>query len=263
MDKNVLDSLTGWRTWMLAGGRPRTTVKLRVYQLTRFCESHPEPLAASLEDLAEWLVGQEWSPATMQSYRAALKSFYKWAVLAGRVPSSPAEGLPVVEVPARAPDPAPVEMIEDALSRSAERERLMVDLGFRCGMRAGEIAVCHSDDLRRRIAGWDLVVHGKGRKDRTIPIPTDVAVRVKQAGGWVFPGRINGHLSSHRVSELLSAALRRRPHTLRHRYATNTYEETGDIYVVKELLGHAKVETTQIYAGVSSERLRAAVRWAA
>jgi site-specific recombinase XerD len=81
----------------------------------------------------------------------------------------------------------------------------------------------------------------------------------------VFPGQVNGHLTSGYVSKLVSDALPPgwTAHTLRHRFASVAYSADRDIRAVQELLGHASVATTQIYTAIPKDALRRAVNAAA
>lgn len=265
---NVQDTLSGWRAWMLAAGRPQTTVDLRCYQLERFARDN-DLSAASTEDLAAWIAGHHWSPETKRSWRAALQGFYRWAVLTGRASHDPAAELPVVRVPRRKARPAPETAIRAALAGADRRLWLMVNLAWRCGLRRGEIARVNGEDLVQDQHGTVLVVHGKGGRERYVPVPTDVVDQLRQAcragDGWAFPGAIDGHLSARRVGELVAEAL---PdgwtcHTLRHRFGTSSYANSGDLVAVQELLGHAKPETTRLYVELPSESLWKATSWAA
>ena len=79
-------------------------------------------------------------------------------------------------------------------------------------------------------------MHGKGDKLRDVPLSDDLATAVRLAcsGGWMLPGRVDGHLSARRVGELAVEALPT-PWTL---------------------LGHASVATTQRYVATDAARLR-------
>lgn len=141
----------------------------------------------------------------------------------------------------------------------------MILAGRYAGLRSCEIAAIHRDDFFEDLAGTSLIAHGKGDKDRVVPLEDDIATalfnRCRENGGWCFPGRVGGHLSGKRVSELLSAALAGSwtGHKLRHMFASKAYEGTRDLRAVQELLGHASPTTTQIYTAVPTGAMRAAV----
>lgn len=82
--------------------------------------------------------------------------------------------------------------------------------------------------------------------------------------GGCSPAVSTGHLAARRVGELVAAVLPEpwTTHTLRHWFATRTWEATRDIYVVMRLLGHTKPETTARYIATSTAALRDAVAWA-
>lgn len=95
------------------------------------------------------------------------------------------------KVPARrgVPRPAAEYIISRALTHSEERVALMITLGSGYGLRRGEIAQVSTRDLRVDPDGeWSLVVHGKGAKDRIVPLLPDVAAVIRDApAGWLFP----------------------------------------------------------------------------
>jgi integrase len=255
---------------MVAAGRPETTVRLRCYQLGRVRDDLGDLWAASTDDLAEWIAGHRWAPETMRSWRAALTGFYRWGITTGRATSNPAAELPVVRVPRRVARPTPEDAITAALAGADQRLWLMISLAARCGLRRGEIAQVAGPHLLEDEQGPALAVRGKGGRERIVPVPRDVADRIRDLGrrhdgGWAFPGQIDGHLSARRVGELVAEAL---PgawtcHTLRHRFGTRSYGASHDLGAVQELLGHSKPETTRIYVAIPPAALRAATAWAA
>lgn len=148
-----------------------------------------------------------------------------------------------------------------ALRKATDGERLMLRLGAECGLRRLEIAKVHSRDVMRDLVGWSLVVVGKGDKQRIVPIGDDLALLIRSAHGYCFPGRWSRHVESSYIGRRLSTLLGDgwTAHSLRHRYATTTYAATRDPLLVSKLLGHASVETTQRYIAMPDDRLRAAV----
>jgi site-specific recombinase XerC len=143
---------------------------------------------------------------------------------------------------------------------------MMARLAGEVGMRRAEVAVCHRDDLVRDVYGWAIIVHGKGGKQRVVPV-TDAfadAFRTYCDGGHLFPSRdqwgnlLAPHVSADHVGKLISALM---PpgwsmHKLRHRYATHGLAGTKDILAVRDALGHASVATTQLYCATIDNAVR-------
>lgn len=255
--------LANWTAWLIAGGLPvATTVALRAYQLRRVAAvfASRSPWDITPDELARWLAGHEWGNETLRSYRSALRSFYGWAQAAGHCTSNPAALLRKVKPSAARPRPAGEMVIADALAGAEPRVVLMLLLGSRHGLRRGEIARVHTTDLIREDDGWSLMVHGKGGKDRIVPLLDAVAALIRAApAGWLFSSeRSGGPLTTAHVGKLMSRALGPDavPHQLRHRFASTAYQQTLDIRSVQELLGHASVATTQRYTAVGAGALR-------
>lgn len=253
---------------MIAAGRPRSTVKLRMYQLGRYADehAHQSPWAQTQDTIVEWLAAQQWAVETRRSYRSALRGFYGWAHAAGLIDQDPARLLPPIRPPQRRARPTPEQVLRDALSKADRRTRLIVLLAGTQGLRRGEIAQLHTRDLRQGIGGWSLLVHGKGDKERVVPLHNDLARLLREGEpGWVFPGRIDGHLSPRWVGDLVQRVLPAgwTTHTLRHRFATVTYHGSRDLLAVQELLGHSKPETTRLYVQLPDDALRSAITFAA
>lgn len=143
--------------------------------------------------------------------------------------------------------------------KADRRDALMIRIGFEMGLRCCEIARVHTSDVLPVGSRHVLAVVGKGDKRRVIPMKEDLArLILSYPQGWLFPGRIDGHLSAAYVSKRISWALPKSvtAHMLRHRYGTVTYAEGGaNIRAVQKLLGHASIETTQVYTEVSDEAL--------
>lgn len=202
-----------------------------------------------------------WSREHRKGVRAALVSFYNYCVERGLCDHNPAAKLPKVAAARPTPRPATDDIWCALLQTAPRRELLMARLACEAGMRRAEVAVCHADDLIHDLHGASLIVHGKGGKQRVVPITKSLAAAIRsyRSFGYLFPGQIDGHISAHHVGKLISALM---PpgwsmHKLRHRYATRGYAGTGNLRAVQEALGHASVATTQIYTAVASTDVRA------
>lgn len=153
-----------------------------------------------------------------------------------------------------------------AMLEADERTRMMLLLGGHAGLRCCEIAAVHSRDIVGTRGNYSLLVHGKGRRERLVPLSNLLALDILARDGYVFPGQIDGHLSAAYVSKLLSRALPAgmTAHQLRHRFATQALRGSGgNLRVVQELLGHSSIATTQVYTAVETNELRTAATYAA
>lgn len=257
-----------WLVWLRASGKPETTIYLRGYQIHRLAaDMHGiAPWAMTLDLLAMWLGSFDWKPETRRSFRATLRTFYAWGHVTGRIDHNPGAQLPSITPPRGVPRPVPEDMYRHAVAVAHDRERLMLRLAGEAGLRRGEIAKVQRSDVERDGDGWKILVHGKGAKEREVPISPFMAATIQHAEDrWVFPGQIDGHLSAPRVGELISELLDEgwTAHKCRHRFASIAYQVDRDIRAVQELLGHASVVTTQIYTLVPTGAKRRAALAAA
>jgi len=140
---------------------------------------------------------------------------------------------------------------------------------YASGLRLSEACQLRPADIDSR-RGVIHVRHGKGAKDRQTLLPhllvmqlRDYWRRARPDNGWLFPGRTpRGHVSSKTVWRAFAHAVRRigldKPattHTLRHSFATHLLDAGTDLAVVKSLLGHTSVRTTQIYTHTTIEHI--------
>lgn len=260
-------ALESWSSFLY--GKAPGTIYQRLYHVRRLAAAVPVgPFDVTLDVLAGWMSTLTQSANTRRSMRSSVAVFYAWAHATGRMQSNPAALLPTVHAPIGKPRPASDEAVQSARFAQDARVPLMVDLGALAGLRCCEICRVHADDIRRDLIGYSLIAHGKGSRERVVPISDALAARVLDAaaGGWLFPGQIDGHLSAAYVSKLISRHLPAgvTAHPLRHRFASRAYAHGGrDLRAVQELLGHASVATTQIYTAVDDDALRQAALAAA
>lgn len=148
------------------------------------------------------------------------------------------------------------------------KHRLLLELLFGCGLRAEEVVTIRVGDIH--LDRGLLHVHGKGQKDRLVPIAAinhdllRTYMAGKAAGDWLFGGQYRGeHLTKSSAGKILDHACaaagimgRTNLHKLRHSYATHLLDAGVDTRYVQQLLGHSSIKTTQNYTHVSVERLK-------
>lgn len=256
------ESINGWTDTLRAAGLSAQTIKSRRYKMvhlaTLLMPSGPEDVTT--EQIVQAFARQQWKPETRKAYRNTISSFFRWLHKSGRRSDDPSLDVPRVKKPHAHPRPCPDRYIAAAMEKATSSEKLMIRLGAECGLRRGEIARVHSDDVVADSAGRSLIVRGKGDKQRIVPLPDDLAGIIMDARGYLFPGRFGGHVEESYVGDHISHLLPRgyAAHTLRHRFATTAYAATHDLFVVAELLGHESVETTEHYVAMPDGRLREA-----
>jgi integrase/recombinase XerC len=256
-----------------AGGAPPTSLTLRRIQLVRMARDlGGVPTDVTADKLVAWFGAKTgWKTETRRNYRACVRGFWRWAYRTKRVPDHLADELPKVREHRGAPRPAPDHAWQAALAAADARTTLMLRLAGETGMRRGEVSLVHTRDLLEGSGGAQLVVHGKGQKERVVPITDSLAVAIRagaaghtpgeESTGWLFPGDTDGHLSPLWVGQLVVRVL---PdgwtmHTLRHRFASRAYRGTRNLRAVQTLLGHSNLSVTERYCAVDDDEIRAAM----
>ena len=223
------------------------------------------PELVSQQQLVCYLASRK-AVETKRACRNLFTAFFTWFEAAGYRADNPARLLPAVRRATPHPKPCTDDMISAALERATAEERLMVLLAATCGLRRGEIARVHSSDVITGTHGErSLIVHGKGGKQRIVPLTEELAQSIAAADGYLFPGRWDGHVEESyigkRVSRLLPPGYS--CHKLRHRFATVAYTDSHDMLAVARALGHSSTDTTQAYVALPEEALRALMEAAA
>lgn len=248
-------------THLRASGDAQSTIDLRTRHLAYLAAAMGRPAdTATAAELETFLGTPGWSSDYRRSVRSTLTTYFRWLEVTGQRAGNPTATLPRCKAAPPHPRPLP----EDAWQRARRHEvptvQAMARLAGEAGLRRSEIAQAHQNDLWRDLLGWTLTVHGKGGKDRDVPISDELAgfLRAHCGAAWMFPGRFDGHLSSDNVGRQLKALC---PpgfsgHSFRHRYASVLYGRTQDIRAVQELLGHSSIATTQRYVAMDKRRIR-------
>ena len=203
------------------------------------------------------------APATIARKVSSVRSLLRFALGPGRVPDAPLAPRRSRRLPV-APRAEEVESALDAFDDAEPlplRNRALVELVYSAGLRSREAVDLDLADIDFE---QELVrVHGKGGKERVVPLGEEaahwLARYLRDARPALVRGAQNALFVSVRGARLDTSTLRRiapHPHRLRHAFATHLVEGGADLRTVQELLGHSSLSTTQIYAHVDGKRLR-------
>ncbi|MDP3970439.1 MAG: tyrosine-type recombinase/integrase [bacterium] len=161
---------------------------------------------------------------------------------------------------------AEIEKIIEATDNA--KYKLMISLGYACGMRVSEVVQLKVSDLDID----ELVVHikgAKGKKDRISVLPEKLqddlrnSIAGKSKGDFIFVSNRTGVLTTTSLQKMFRKSLAKAKinksatfHSLRHSFATHLLENGTDVRYVQELLGHSNIRTTQIYTQVTNPKLK-------
>jgi integrase/recombinase XerD len=171
----------------------------------------------------------------------------------------------------------PLVMTQDEVARLLDvtdnvKSRTILELYYSTGMRCDELRHLRIDDIdsaNMRIR----VTHGKGRRQRYVLLSPRVLALLRsyymacRPQQWLFNGRKPGaQLSLRALQWIIRNAVKKAGinkeyslHTLRHSFATHMLDQGNDLHTIKELLGHAKIETTMVYLHLQTQKRAALV----
>jgi integrase/recombinase XerC len=233
-----------------------------------------------LRSFLAYLAESSYSPATMARKIATLRSFYKWLERNSCIDSNPMTLIRTPRQKKRLPKAIDVEQVEKLLSAPNDktllgaRDRAILETLYSTGIRVSELVGINFGDIDE--TGQAIVIRGKGRKERIVPLGTHAMTAVSHYLGIMetnnVPNKstdplfINKHttrLSTRSVRRKVSKYLDQvgldpaiSPHTLRHSFATHLLDNGADLRSVQELLGHQSLSTTQIYTHLTTKRMR-------
>ena len=252
-------TITKHLDWMRERNLATSTIRTRADALGALTASHTDILHIDPATIRAVLDSRAFCPATRNLWRAHFSAFFRWAIDEELATSNPMRRVPRVEQPENLPRPISETALERALATADPRMRAWLTLGAYAGLRAAEISGVIAENVSTDIGTLRIV--GKRRKTRIVPMHprvVDALAPFARTTGrlWPNPPRVVTMYISRHLHQLGYADT---AHSLRHRFATSVYDSTGDINLVRELLGHSSTATTQIYARVSVTRMRTAV----
>jgi site-specific recombinase XerD len=218
--------------------------------------------------LADWVADlgrgrRRLAPASIARRLAAVRACLRFTFGPARVPDAALAPKRRRTLP-DAPKAAEVDaLLEQANGDSplALRNRALLELLYSAGLRSAEVVTLDLADVDFEREA--IHVHGKGGKDRVMPLGEEAALHLARYLRDARPALVRGAedalFVSARGRRLETSAVRRllrNPHRLRHAFATHLLEGGADLRTIQELLGHASLSTTQVYSHVDARRLR-------
>jgi integrase/recombinase XerC len=216
---------------------------------------------------------------------AALRSLYRWLAQEGVVEQNPAKLVSTPRLAKRLPRVPTIEemnsMLDGKMPEVAsfpERDRLMFELLYGCGIRNSELVGINLDDIS--LSNGAILIRGKGKKERFVPFGGSAlaalsvylpwrlqllqtlkktaskgkpALLLNQRGGRLTTRSVGRIVKRIAVAKGLSPEVH--PHTLRHAFGTHMLEEGADLRAIQELLGHERLATTQRYTQLSVKHM--------
>ena len=212
---------------------------------------------------------------------AAVRSLYRWLAQEGVVEQNPAKLVSTPRLAKKLPRVPTIEEVNAVLDGKMpevasfpERDRLLLELLYGCGIRNSELVGINIDDIR--ISNEAILIRGKGKKERYVPFggsahealaiylpwrqgllatlkKTTPALLVNQRGGRLTTRSVGRIVKRIAVAKGLSPDVH--PHTLRHAFGTHMLEEGADLRAIQELLGHERLATTQRYTQLSVKHM--------
>lgn len=247
-------------------------------------ETAPAIEQLDLPLLREWLASLYDQGLNIVSIRrkiAAVRGLFKFLRQEGVLEKNIATRLRTPKTKQRLPDVLSAEKtnnlldaVEDgrALERpSRERDLAFLELLYGCGIRVSELVGIDLEDIDLR-EGW-LRVRGKGNKEREVPVadravaaierylenrranPKERALFLNSRGGRLSDRQIRRLVKLYALVAIGDSTVH--PHSFRHAYATHLLSDGADLRAIQELLGHARLSTTQKYTQVSLRDLQA------
>ena len=243
-----------------------------------------------------FLATRRYAKASISRTAASLRSYFGWCARRGVIVADPSVRLSAPSPDSRLPrvlGQAELDWLLEpggtatgarregagdrddgggSVERSARdvRDDAVLELLYASGIRVAELCGLDVDDLD--LARGVVTVTGKGSKQRQVLIhdrcvaavdawlagPRGTFARPGSEAGALFYNARGNRLGSRDVRRILDrrSPVPTHPHALRHTYATHLLDGGADLRVVQELLGHASLQTTQVYTHVSKERLR-------
>lgn len=230
------------------------------------------------EDIQNYLIHlsqKGFDPASIQRKLSTLRSFFKYLQRRLKVKANPASSLEAPKRKKRLPRslswPQVKSLLEPSLYQKEKeglRDRAILELLYNTGLRLAEISSLKRGDID--FQAGEIKVLGKGNKERIVPIGENAAKILtgyldskNSKDDFIFSNKYGEKLGRRGIARVVKKygakvieEKKFSPHVLRHSFATHLLDEGANLLAVKEMLGHEKLSTTQIYTHLSLNRLK-------
>jgi len=230
-------------------------------------------MTADAASLQNYLSQMDARPTTVARRASCLRGFYKFLMIEKIISENPAAALETPHRTRALPKLLDKDEIDLLISsagdtRHATRLRAMLELAYASGLRVSELCELPV----RGVLGDKLLIHGKGAKERIVPMHAGAAralaqwikIRTPRDSKFVFPSNgKTGHITRDAFFKILKKCAvlsgispdRVSPHVLRHSFASHLLAGGANLRAIQTMLGHEDISTTQIYTHVADEKL--------
>ncbi len=241
-------------------------------------------LHTSHREIQDFIIEMQKTKArtTIHNYISALRTFFQFATREHLITQNPTDEIVLPKMQKLLPKILTIQQIKELIHaplqalqadkitpKIALRDTMIIELFYGTGMRISELQKIKLSDID--FSNRVIKVLGKGNKERICPFSSATEYAIQQykkkylhsSDDFLLSQR-NGHLLSIReIQYRIKFYLKfcglptdLSPHTIRHAYATHLLNAGADLRLVQELLGHANLETTQIYTHINSEHIK-------
>ena len=227
------------------------------------------------------LNNQKLSKRSINRKISTLKSFYNFLLRISEIKTSPMEGISMLKFYAEKQIPFSEEEMKHLLLILEEAQvelldKLIIEVLYQTGMRRAEL--CNLPLENVNFSRNEIVVIGKGNKERIVPISPDLSKVLKiyylehrkptaEAEKYFFVSSKGKKITEKFVYLMVTSYLsqvslkeKKSPHILRHSFATHVLNGGAEISKVKKIMGHASLASTQVYTNANIEQLKKVFR---
>ena len=256
----------------------RDTTQFAEY-LHNYCDIDlREADSAAVQDYMDWMLSHGKSAASVTRFLASVKSFYSYMVAAGELKKNPAQGVAAAKVERKYPEILTAKEVElfleqpECVDAKGFRDHAMLELLYATGIRVSELIALNREDVNLQAA---FLRCGGEKRERIISLYPRAVKALRDYIQTVRP-RLAGQEEPALFVNMNGQRMTRQgfwkivkyyqgkaeitkditPHTLRHSFAVHLLENGADLRSIQEMLGHADISSTQIYAQIVKQRLQ-------